>query len=87
MITPKEEVTINARINIPTDRASIKLISLEKYEGGRVELSDKKQISIPPKHAISSLFKDDRFSFFISDLKKKLKAIIASDVSKPITYT
>ena len=71
MITPKEEVTINARINIPTDRASIKLISLEEYEGGRVELSDKKQISIPPKHAISSLFKDDRFSFFISDLKKK----------------
>ena len=71
MITPKEEVTINARINIPTDRASIKLISLEEYEGGRVELSDKRQISIPPKHAISSLFKDDRFSFFMSDLKKK----------------
>ena len=71
MITPKEEVTINAQINIPTDRAAIKLISLEEYEGERIDLSDKKQISIPPKHAISSLFKDDRFSFFMSDLKKK----------------
>ena len=71
MITPKEEVTINAQINIPTDRAAIKLISLEEYEGERIDLSDKRQISIPPKHAISSLFKDDRFSFFMSDLKKK----------------
>ena len=71
MITPKEEVTINAQINIPTDRAAIKLISLEEYEGERIDLSDKRQISIPPKHALSSLFKDDRFSFFMSDLKKK----------------
>ena len=71
MITPKEEVTINAHINIPTDRATIKLVSLEEYEGGKVDLSEKRQISIPERHAISSLFKDDRFSFFISDLKKK----------------
>lgn len=71
MIFPKEEVTITALINIPTDRVSIKLSSLEEYEGKRVDLSDKKQVSIPEKHAISSLFKDDRFSFFISDLKKK----------------
>ena len=71
MIFPKEEVTITALINIPTDRVSIKLLSLEGYEGKRVDLSDKKQVSIPEKHAISSLFKDDRFSFFISDLKKK----------------
>ena len=71
MIFPKEEVTITALINIPTDRVSIKLLSLEEYEGKRVDLSDKKQVSIPEKHAISSLFKDDRFSFFISDLKKK----------------
>lgn len=71
MIFPKEEVTITALINIPTDRLSIKLSSLEEYEGKRVDLSDKKQVSIPKKHAISSLFKDDRFSFFISDLKKK----------------
>ena len=71
MIFPKEEVTITALINIPTDRVSIKLSSLEEYEGKRVDLSDKKQVSIPEKHAISSLFNDDRFSFFISDLKKK----------------
>ena len=71
MIFPKEEVTITALINIPTDRVSIKLSSFEEYEGKRVDLSDKKQVSIPEKHAISSLFKDDRFSFFISDLKKK----------------
>ena len=71
MIFPKEEVTITALINIPTDRVSIKLLSLEEYEGKRVDISDKKQVSIPEKHAISSLFKDDRFSFFISDLKKK----------------
>ena len=71
MIFPKEEVTITALINIPTDRVSIKLSSLEEYEGKRVDISDKKQVSIPEKHAISSLFKDDRFSFFISDLKKK----------------
>ena len=71
MILPKEEVTITALINIPTDRVSIKLSSLEEYEGKRVDLSDKKQVSIPEKHTISSLFKDDRFSFFISDLKKK----------------
>ena len=71
MIFPKEEVTITALINIPTDRVSIKLSSLEEYEGKRVEISDKKQVSIPEKHAISSLFNDDRFSFFISDLKKK----------------
>ena len=71
MIFPKEEVTITALINIPTDRVSIKLSSLEEYEGKRVDISDKKQVSIPEKHAISSLFNDDRFSFFISDLKKK----------------
>ena len=71
MITPKSEVVINALLNVPTDRASIRLLSIDEYGGASIDLRHKARLTLPEKHPLSSLSRDDRFPFFIDELKNK----------------
>ena len=69
-ISSGSETTIDAIINVPTDRASFSLSSITDEEGNNLDIAERR-LTLPEKLDISLLTKDDRFPFFLSSLKKK----------------